>query len=455
MKQGQFTTPASSLRPDGRRNFVHPADVKGRFTRARNLGFFLLILIYVALPWIKINGQPAVFLDIAARRFFLFGGSFNAQDLWLLFFLISGIGFTLFVLTALFGRVFCGYVCPQTVFLEGMFRKIERLIEGPRNLRIKRNSGPWTISKIIRKTIKHAVFLLMATFVAHVFISYFVSLPKLFLMMRQNPAQHLTAFGWVIGITGVLYFNFAWFREQTCTIVCPYGRLQSVMTDLDTIVIGYDEIRGEPRGKKNDAGAADCVDCDRCVVVCPTGIDIRNGLQLDCIGCAACIDACDEVMVKLNRPTGLVRYDSLRGLRGKPRKFWRPRLVLYGVLGAVGLTVAIFGFRSKTTLEANLLRLGDDPYLVEPDGRIQNLFELHLVNKQSAALDFEITSPENSSLEYIISVPTPHLKGGAGTRIPVFVYAPPHDASVRIELEVRQQGSKTSRKLHAPFLRPR
>ncbi len=454
MKAETFTTPASSLKADGRRNFVHPADVSGRFTRLRNLGFLLLIGIYVALPWIEIGGQPAVFLDIQARRFFLFGLSFNAQDIWLLFFLISGIGFSLFVLTALFGRVFCGYACPQTVFLEGVFRKIERWIEGPRNTRMRRNAGPWNADKIARKLAKHALFVLASTLVAHIFISYFVSLPRLWTMMHHSPTEHLSAFMWILALTGVMYFNFAWFREQMCLIICPYGRLQSVMTDLDTMVIGYDSKRGEPRGKASASGAGDCVDCGRCTAVCPTGIDIRNGLQLDCIGCAACVDACDDIMVKLKRDPGLVRYDSLRGLSGRKRKFWRPRLVLYGVLGAVGLIVATFGFRSHTGFEANLLRLGSDPYLVESDGRIQNLFELHLVNKQGTPMSYEVVPGPGSTLDYVISVPTPSLKGGESMRIPVFVYATPQDPTRQVALEVRPVETKGARKLRAPFLRP-
>ncbi len=457
-KKPIFTKQASSIRADGSRNYVHPADVKGRFTRRRNLVFAVLIAIYMLLPWIDIGGHPAVFLDIAARRFYLFGYSFNAQDIWLSFFLLSGLGFALFVMTALWGRIWCGYACPHTVFLDGVFRRIERWIEGPRNKRLRRNAGPWNADKIWRKTLKHIVFLLMATVVAHIFISYFVSIPELFAMMRQSPTEHMSTFIWIFVLTGIMYFNFAWFREQMCLIICPYGRLQSVMTDKDTVIIGYDSNRGEPRGKASDSDSADCVDCGRCVAVCPTGIDIRNGLQLDCIGCAACIDACDEIMVKLKRPKGLVRYDSLRKLVDGESKFWRPRLALYAVLGVIGLVVATFGFRAHTTFEAGLARLGGVPFVVEADGRVQNLYEIHVINKQSATHTYEIRPLNPEDFEYVIAIPDIELKGGKGQRVPIFVYSIDGNNATEVKLSVKQvdgENTEDDKVINAPFLRPR
>ncbi len=454
-KGGLFEKAASSLHSDGRRNFVHPADVKGKFTRSRNAIFLLLIAIYVLLPWIHIGDHPALFIDIVARRFYIFGLSFNAQDTWLLFFLLSGLGFTLFVLTAVFGRVWCGYACPQTVFLDGVFRKIERLVEGPRAKRMRRNAAPWNFDKFWRKILKHLLFVALSAALAHIFISYFVSLPKLFEMMKHSPGEHMTAFVWVFVLTGIMYFNFAFFREQMCLILCPYGRLQSVMTDKDTIIIGYDSLRGEARGKKSNKESGDCVDCGRCTVVCPTGIDIRNGLQLDCIGCAACVDACDEIMVKLKRPKGLIRYDSLRGLANQTRRFWRPRLALYAGLAVLGLVVATIGVRSHKTYEANLLRLGGTPYIVEDDGRIQNLFEVHVVNKQSETKIFEISAADDSTFEYVIGMSTIELTGGKGMRVPIFVYSSPNDESEDISLVIRVKNTELRKELRAAFLRPR
>jgi len=443
---------ASALRPDGRRNFVVPADVSGRYTWLRRVVFALLITIYVALPWVQIEGHPAVFLDIQHRVFYLFGATFNAQDFWLAFFLLSGMGFLLILLTALLGRVWCGYACPQTVFLEGVFRRFERWIEGPRNRRMQRDAAGFSFDRIARKVAKHAVFLVLSFLVAHVFLSYFVSLPAVFSMVQHRPAEHPEAFAWATAMTAVMYFNFAWFREQLCIIICPYGRLQSVLTDPDTLVIGYDTKRGEPRGKSKQADVGDCVDCSRCVVVCPTGIDIRNGLQLDCIGCAACVDACDEVMHRLGRKPGLVRYDSLNGLAQKPRRFFRPRLYVYGFLGLLGLVVTTFALRSHTHFEANMLRLPGAPYVLE-GGRVRNMLELHLVNKRGEPTRFTLTPDTSSGIEYVLSQRTLTLPAMGQRRIPIFATAP--DDRVPRRVSIRVDDGEKPRVVADPFVAPR
>ncbi|MGD8862278.1 MAG: cytochrome c oxidase accessory protein CcoG [Myxococcales bacterium] len=415
---------ASSLTSDGRRNFVHPADVKGRFDRRRKITFATLIALWAALPWIEVGGHPAIFLDVAKREFYLFGNTFNAQDFWLVFFLLSGTGFALIFVTALWGRIWCGYACPHTVFLEGVFRPIERLIEGPRQVRMRRNAGPFTFDKLWRKVLKHGVYLLMALLVAHVIISYFVSLPGLYEMVLSSPSEHPTAFAWAASLTAALYFNFSWFREQLCLIICPYGRLQSVLTDRDTLVIGYDEHRGEPRGKASDPEAGDCIDCKRCVVVCPTGIDIRNGLQIDCVGCARCVDACDEIMDKLGRERGLVRYDSLEGLEGKPSRVLRPRIYYYGVLGVMGLVAATLAFSSRHDFEANMMRLrGAPPFTVDGDS-VRNAFEIHVVNKQSRTVTYRIEDASDGPEQYTIAMPRLTLRSLQSQRVPVFVSFP-------------------------------
>ncbi len=392
--------PASSLRRDGRRNYVHPADVHGRFTTRRRVVFGVLIAILLGLPLLRVGGRPALWLDIAHRRFYLFDQSLNAQDFWLAFFVITGIGFALIVITTLWGRVFCGYACPHTVFLEGVYRPIERIIEGPRNERMRRNAGPPTFDKLARKTAKHAAFIVISLFISHALLSYFVSLPAMLLMMASSPAEHPEAFAWVMSGSALLYFHFAFFREQLCLVICPYGRLQSALTDDDTLVIGYDRTRGEPRGKATKEGVGDCVDCNRCVVVCPTGIDIRNGLQLECVGCAACVDACDEVMTKLHRPTGLIRYDSLNGFAGEARRFLRPRVFLYAVLGLIGLVVAALAFRTHTPYEAGLRRAAGAPFLVA-DGVVLNPMRLHVVNKleEPQTLTIEVDAPAGVEIQ--------------------------------------------------------
>ncbi|QQR88618.1 MAG: cytochrome c oxidase accessory protein CcoG [Myxococcales bacterium] len=446
----------SSIRQDGQRNFVHPADVKGRFTSLRALLFVVLIAIYVALPFIKIGGHPAMFLDLQHRSFYLFGSTFNAQDFWLVFFLVTGLAYVLFVLTSMWGRVWCGYACPQTVFLEGVYRRIERWVEGPRQTRLRRNAAPVNFDKVWRKLIKHLLFIAITLVLAHVFLSYFVSLPSMIKMVQGSPAEHPTAFAWVMAFSAVFYFNFSWFREQFCVIMCPYGRMQSVLTDSDTMVIGYDEKRGEPRGKVSDPNNGDCINCNRCVVVCPTGIDIRNGLQIDCIGCAACIDACDEIMLKIGRPKGLVRYDSLNGLHGEAKKFFRPRLWFYIAMGLIGLTVATIAFRSRSDYEANLLRMQGAPYQLQ-DGKVRNSLELHLVNKREKTAVFSIQGVAKQGQEFIIPATTVELESLKSRRIPVFVLVPRGKASQihKVQLRIRAEGSETEQIVEVPFVSPK
>jgi cytochrome c oxidase accessory protein FixG len=444
---------STALRSDGQRTFVVPADVSGRFWWRRRVIFAVLMAIYAALPWIQIGGHPAVFLDLAHRTFYLFGATFNAQDFWMSFFLLSGLGFALIVATALWGRVWCGYACPQTVFLDGVYRRVERWIEGPRNLRLKRDAAGMSLGRVLRKLAKHAAFVALSFVVAHVFLSYFTSLRALFAMMHTSPLAHPEAFAWALGATGLMYFNFAWFREQLCIVICPYGRLQSVLTDQDTLVIGYDAERGEPRGKLKREGKGDCVDCGRCVVVCPTGIDIRQGLQLECIGCAGCIDACDEVMDKIGRPRGLIRYDSQQGLTGNPRRFVRPRFWLYVVLGILGLTVAAFSLRQHTPFEANFLRLSGAPFVLEQEaGRVRNAVELHLVNKRGDAVSFTLSAPADDGMEYVLARRQLRLPPMGSARVPVFVSAP-NDRKVR-KIELRVDDGVEPRVVEGPFVAP-
>ncbi|MEI8313213.1 MAG: cytochrome c oxidase accessory protein CcoG, partial [Verrucomicrobiota bacterium] len=331
----------TTINEDGSRYFVQPADVHGRFTLLRRLSALFLIAVYVMLPFVRINGEPAVFLDLMHGKMHLFGITLMFQDLWLLFFLITGMGFSLFLVTAILGRIWCGWACPETVFLDHVFRRFERLIEGDAQARRKLDNAPWTAGKLIRRGLKHGIYILLSALIAHMFLSYFVSLPVLYGMVHRSPIENWSVFLFVVSLTGVLYFNFAWFREQFCIVLCPYGRLQSVLIDDNSIVVGYDELRGEPRGKPGET-TGDCVDCRRCVQVCPTGIDIRQGLQLECISCAACVDACDDVMKKLGRRLGLVRHDSMNSLAGRPTRFLRPRLFLYFFLMLVGAGVFLF-----------------------------------------------------------------------------------------------------------------
>jgi len=378
-----------SINEDGSKKTLHPADVSGKFTRGRRLVALLLLIIYVALPWIPVNGFPAVFLDVLNRRFHFMGLTLAVQDLWVGFFLVTGLGFSLFYITALFGRVWCGWTCPYTVFLEHIYRRIERLVDGDASARRKLDAAPWTAGKIAKRVVKHALYILSSLIIAHIFLSYFVSLEKLYEMMHHSPQSHVIAFGVVMFLTVGLYGAFSWFREQFCVIMCPYGRMQSALVDDDTINVGYDKKRGEPRGKAGTVGAGDCVNCLRCVQVCPTGIDIRNGLQLECIGCAACVDACDTIMTKLGRKTGLVRYSSLVGFNGGKTRFVRPRIILY--TGLLFLGVAVFAFSASRIepMRANVLRMQGSPYYVT-NNSVRNQFLVRLINKRNEPRTFKL-----------------------------------------------------------------
>ncbi len=378
----------STINDDGSRRFVHPSEVKGRFATWRAILAVVLTTIYVALPWIQINGNPALFLDVANRQFHYFGLTFLGQDMWIAFFILTGIGFCLFYTTALLGRVWCGWACPQTVLLD-IARRIDRWTEGNAATRRNFHKGAMTFSKTVRRAAKHILYALFSLLLAHVLLSYFVSIPRLYSMMTHAPGENWSAFAFVFLISAALWFNLAWFREQFCIVLCPYGRLQSALLDSDSLVVGYDVKRGEPRGHKGTEGAGDCVDCFRCVQVCPTGIDIRQGLQLECIGCTACIDACDSVMEKIKRPTGLIRYDSRHGFQGKPTRWLRPRVLLYTVLALLGATMLTIETSTLKSASVGLTRVTGIPYIVE-GGVVRNQFLVRLLNKRNIPVTFQI-----------------------------------------------------------------
>ncbi len=436
----------STINEDGSRAFVHPHDVSGPYNFLRRSLFAVLIAIYIALPWIPVNGQPAVFLDVANRRFHLFGHTFVSQDFWLVFFLISGLAFSLFYVTALFGRIWCGYACPQTVFLEGLFRRVERWIDGPGPARQRLAAAPLTPGKSARRVVKHGIYILLALVIAHVFMSYFVSLPGLYGMMAASPLANWGVFLWVFVTAGVLYFNFAWFREQLCIVICPYGRLQSALIDDDSIVVGYDETRGEPRGRASDPSAGDCIDCFRCVNVCPTRIDIRQGLQLECVACTACIDACDDVMKKLGRPKGLIRYDSLNGLAGKKTRLFRPRTILYTFLMLLGATVFTYSLSQVGSFSGSAIRMSGAPYYQQEDS-IRNHFQVRVINKTGEPASFTISAASEHDSLVTQTPESPLLLEPHEERVtPVFLHLPrsAYRGSFPVQIEINKvNGSET------------
>lgn len=451
-----------SMRPDGSRLAVHPADVSGPWIRRRYLAFAALIAFYVLAPLLPVGGHPAILLDVAHRRFYLFGQTFNAQDFWMVVLLALAFVFGLLLVTAWRGRIWCGWACPQTVFLEGVYRPIERLLDGPRERRLRDARAPWTGAKVARRAAKLGLFLLVSLAIAHTATAIFVGPRELLAMVREGPAAHQVAFGLTMGFTAILMFNFTWFREQFCVVVCPYGRLQSVLHDRDSVTVAYDERRGEPRGKLyrgTEAGATppgDCIDCRRCVVVCPTAIDIRDGLQMECLACLQCVDACDAVMDKVGRRRGLIGLYSQQRVAGAPTRVLRPRLAVYGALFLLSVGALFASLAGRESFEANLLRpRGANPFVL--DGAIvRNAFEIHLVNKAPAAERFRIAVAAPVPAEVVIGTPAIELASLADVRVPISVSIARARLAAPVELEVtvEAEGSGARRVQALRFLAP-
>ncbi|MDO9181231.1 MAG: cytochrome c oxidase accessory protein CcoG [Bacteriovorax sp.] len=318
---------------EGHRVYLYPEDVKGKWKDRRHLFYWFLTFVYLVVPWIYIKNKPMLQIDIFHREFTLMGNTwFGIEPIFLFLVIISTLFFVAFM-TSLYGRVWCGWACPQTVFIQGLFLKIDKLVEGSARKRRELDQGPLTFEKIARKTVKWTIYLIISLHIAHTFAGYILGPRELLQMSLHSPMENRGIFIAVMIFTGILLLDFGWFREQFCIIACPYGRMQSVMMDENSLVVAYDSKRGEPRrGDVSKDKEGDCINCYHCVKVCPTGIDIRRGTQLECIACTNCIDACDEVMEKLHKPKGLIRYSSENELMGKIRKAITPRSIIYIVI---------------------------------------------------------------------------------------------------------------------------
>ncbi len=370
----------------GKRNWIFAQKPAGRYYNVRtwvSWGFFAL---FFALPFIKVNDRPLFLFNIPEAKFIIFGRIFWPQD-----FFIFGLAMVLFIVfivlfTAAFGRLFCGWVCPQTIFMEMLFRKVEYWIEGDAGKQRLLKNTPWTAEKIRKKLTKHVAFFLLAFVIANFFLAYIIGMDELKKIISEPVSEHFVGFMAIVIFSAVFYGVYAFFREQVCTVVCPYGRLQGVLLDRNSMIVAYDHKRGEPRGKytKNEAAKlalGDCIDCFQCVKVCPTGIDIRNGTQMECVGCTACIDACDKMMVATHRPKGLIRYASENGItEGKPLRY-TARMKFYTFLLVIISGLLTFLLVSRKDIDGTIIRTKGLTYQERGTDSLSNLFNISIINK--------------------------------------------------------------------------
>jgi cytochrome c oxidase accessory protein FixG len=384
---------------------IYPREIDGRFARLRVLSVWVLLGLYYVLPWLNFNDRQAVLFDLPARKFFIFGLVFWPQDFIFLALLLIIAALALFFFTAIGGRLWCGYACPQTVWTE-TFLWMERFAEGDRNARQKLDRGPWNANKLARKSGKQFLWVTFALWTGFTFVGFFTPIRTLgheVIALSLGPWETF----WVLFYAFATYGNAGYLREQVCKYMCPYARFQSAMFDKDTLIITYDGERGEPRGARKrgtdprEQGLGDCIDCTWCVQVCPTGIDIRQGLQIECIACAACIDACDEIMDKMGSPRGLIRYTTEHALHHEPTRLLRPRVLIYGgLLGAllIGFVTAI-AIRSPVSLD--VLRDRNSLYRLTDDGNVDNVYTLRILNKTEREQTFRIEARGASKLTLV------------------------------------------------------
>jgi len=458
--------PVSSDEVYAKHKKVYPREVHGIFANLRVLGVTLLLGLFYGVAWLQWNGHQAVLLDLPARKFYIFGLTFWPQDFFYFAWLLVIAALTLFYVTSLAGRLWCGYACPQTVWTE-IFLWIERKIEGSRNQQMKRDSGKMTPAKFRVKALKHFVWISFSLYTGFTFVGYFTPIRELAVEMTRLNLGPWETF-WVLFYGFATYGNAGWMREQVCIYMCPYARFQSAMFDKDTLIIAYDEQRGEPRGSRQrgiaarEAGLGDCIDCTLCVQVCPTGIDIRKGLQYQCIGCAACIDVCDQVMDKMSYPKGLIRYTTEHAMSGKVTHILRPRTVMYTLLLLALAAGLVYAISQRTPLELDIIRDRNSLYREMSSGLVENVYTLKVINMDVKPHRYVLNvSGETSglkSLELIRKDQPIDVPSGEVLTLPVAVRIDPAElrkVANKIEFILyAEDDPKLSRRETARFLGP-
>lgn len=459
----EFRDTLATVDDKGKRVWIFPKKPTGRFHNWRVVVTTILLSIFFIGPFLKMNGRPFMLFNIFERKFILFGQVFWPQDFFLLALTLITLFVFIILFTVVFGRIWCGWACPQTLFMEMVFRKIEYWIEGDANEQRRLKKAPWDANKILKKTSKQFIFILISVVISHTTMAYLIGIEEVKIIVSQSPTAHLAGFIGLVFFTGLFYGVFAWFREQACIAVCPYGRLQGVLLVKNSIVVAYDWLRGEPRGKlkKNQSTITekqgDCIDCKLCVHVCPTGIDIRNGTQLECVNCTACIDVCDDVMTKIHKPKGLIRYSSYDAIKEGTQKLFTPRVAGYTVVLTALITLLSYFISTRADIETTVLKVPGTLYTKTDDGQITNLYSIEFVNKtfDDISLSVKVESPSEATFMKVgdpnIVVPKEGiLKGMIMVKLPETSIT---SMKTVIELGIYQAGEKVET-VKAKFVGP-
>jgi cytochrome c oxidase accessory protein FixG len=447
-RDGTFRDSISTITAEGKRSWIYPKKPKGKIFNARIWVSYFFLIAFFTLPLIKVSGHEFMLFNVIERKFILFGIAFFPQDFFL--FVLAMLTFVVFIalFTALFGRLWCGWACPQTIFMEMVFRRIEYFIEGDMMQQRSLDKRSWDRFKASRKILKHLVFFIIAFIISNTFLTYIIGIDQWKQIATDDVSAHVTGFIAIILFTGVFYGVYARFREQVCIVVCPYGRLQSVLLDPNSVIVAYDYNRGEPRGKISSVSGkktGDCIDCSLCVQVCPTGIDIRNGTQLECINCTACIDACNSIMDKTNKPHGLIRYTSENAIRKGIRFKITSRIIGYTIVLSILLVTLITLLAVRSDIHTTILRTPGQLYQKMDENHIGNLFSIEMVNKTFDSIPVELRIKDLKGEIRWVGNGIANLKGQAVAQSVFFLVLPKNEITrtkTKVMFDVYSNGKK-------------